>query len=255
MAHHHSPKIVTDGLKCLVDMANPKSMPFRTHNTQVTTGITLYDISGNDADWNIYTTTTGKFLNDYGGVFDFGTTGQTSNEINSADGYASVSNGLTTFTLDIWASRDQGNPTIDTLYEGGSSNQSLLLYRNNGTPPAWEFYTNGGAQGIFPNSDYTSDLNLTDGTFFNIVIRLDTGANVARLYINGEYVSSSGVTGTYTLYGNTTYTNLGQEYDGASKDPNQGWKGKFASLKLYNRALTDDEIRQNYNAIRFRFGI
>ena len=70
-----------------------------------------------------------------------------------------------------------------------------------------------------------------------------------------ENTYSSGTTNTYTLYGNTTYTNLGQEYDGASKDANQGWKGKFASLKLYNRSLTDDEIRQNYNAIRFRFGI
>ena len=254
MAHHHSPKIVTDGLKCLIDMANSKSMPFRTHNTQITSGITFYDLSGNDADWNIYTTTTGKFLNDYGGVFDFGTTGQTANEINAADGFANVSNGLTTFTLDIWACRDAYNATIDTLFEGGSSNQSLLLYRTDGTG-AWEFYNNGGGQGIFPNSNYSSDLGLVDGTFFNIVIRVDPGAVVARLYINGEYISSSGTNATYTLYGNTTYTNLGQEYDGSSKDANQGWKGKFGCLKLYNRALTDEEILRNFNALRSRYGI
>ena len=255
MAFSHSPKIVTDGLKCSIDMANFKSMTFRTDNTQVTTGMTLYDTSGNSADWNIYTTTTGKFLQDYVGVFDFGTTGQTANEINAGDGYVNVANGLTTFTLDIWACRDQANPTIDTLYEGGSSNQSLLLYRNNGTPPAWEFYANNGNQGIFPNSNYSSDLGLVDGTFFNLVIRLDPSANVARLYINGEYVSSSGTTNTYTLYSNSVYTNFGQEYDGASKDANQGWKGKFASHRLYNRALTDTEIKQNYNALKGRFGL
>ena len=29
--------------------------------------------------------------------------------------------------------------------------------------------------------------------------------------------------------------------------------GKIASLQIYNRALTDDEVRQNYNATRGRF--
>jgi hypothetical protein len=33
------------------------------------------------------------------------------------------------------------------------------------------------------------------------------------------------------------------------------WGGKIANFIVYNRALSDDEIRQNFNATRGRYGI
>jgi hypothetical protein len=45
MAHHHSPKIVTDGLVLMLDAANPKSYPG--------SGTTWYDLSGNNFDFTL----------------------------------------------------------------------------------------------------------------------------------------------------------------------------------------------------------
>lgn len=45
MAHHHSPKIVTDGLELLLDAANTKSYPG--------SGTTWYDVSGNSRHFTL----------------------------------------------------------------------------------------------------------------------------------------------------------------------------------------------------------
>jgi hypothetical protein len=45
--------------------------------------------------------------------------------------------------------------------------------------------------------------------------------------------------------------------DGFPSNPSQrDWfTGNIANVQLYNRALTDNEILQNFNALRGRFGI
>jgi hypothetical protein len=50
---------------------------------------------------------------------------------------------------------------------------------------------------------------------------------------------------------------IAQEADsaGGSFDPNQNLDGDFARLDVYNRALTPQEIQQNFNATRSRFSI
>jgi hypothetical protein len=71
-------------------------------------------------------------------------------------------------------------------------------------------------------------------------------------YINGSltnFVSSS----TYTFGENTS-----ESPRIASLSNGQGdnfFKGRVASVSLYNRALTESEVKQNFNALRGRFGI
>lgn len=68
----------------------------------------------------------------------------------------------------------------------------------------------------------------------------------------GEYVASTGT--SITTNG---YLIIGQEADspGGTFDTNQNLDGDFARLDVYNRALLDSEVNQNFNALRGRFGI
>ncbi|MAO22815.1 MAG: hypothetical protein CMJ25_18860, partial [Phycisphaerae bacterium] len=68
-----------------------------------------------------------------------------------------------------------------------------------------------------------------------------------KLYLNGELVDTSNSTTTFT--GGTTVRI--SAYNNASNTFN----GKIASVNIYNRVLSDDEVLQNYNAIKNRFGL
>ncbi len=69
-------------------------------------------------------------------------------------------------------------------------------------------------------------------------------------YLNGELLGSNEV----AFGGNTQTTPL---VIGASSHSNlsKNFQGNIANLKMYSRALTAAEIKQNFNALRGRFGI
>jgi hypothetical protein len=38
-------------------------------------------------------------------------------------------------------------------------------------------------------------------------------------------------------------------------DAGRTWNGKIGTLKVYNKFLTEKEIRDNFNALRGRYGV
>ena len=54
---------------------------------------------------------------------------------------------------------------------------------------------------------------------------------------------------------NINPTNTGQLFNGHVRGDNQQFKGYCNTYKIYNRALTPQEIQQNYNATKGRFGL
>jgi hypothetical protein len=66
-------------------------------------------------------------------------------------------------------------------------------------------------------------------------------------YVNGVLQASwSGPTGT--LFGANTHM-MGRS------DAGRTWNGKIGTLKVYNKFLTEKEIRDNFNALRGRYGL
>jgi hypothetical protein len=87
-----------------------------------------------------------------------------------------------------------------------------------------------------------SDTTPGDTDWHHQVIVMD--GNTAKAYNNGELASSKSYT-SYTLAG-------GLNVGGRS---GYRWLGKIPIFKLYNRALTQDEVSRNYNAFKDRFGL
>jgi hypothetical protein len=71
------------------------------------------------------------------------------------------------------------------------------------------------------------------------------------LYINGTQASSnSGVLGTPTV-ANWTIGNV----TAASGNSGNRFQGNNSAVKIYDRALSAGEVRQNFNALRGRYGL
>ena len=79
---------------------------------------------------------------------------------------------------------------------------------------------------------------------------LHRNGSTITFFING--VADGTVTG---LSNTVAATNQSQQYFGTYSGTNYLYNGDLGPLRIYNRALTLDEINQNFNEQRARFGI
>jgi hypothetical protein len=82
---------------------------------------------------------------------------------------------------------------------------------------------------------------------------LSYDGSFAKIYCNGLLINSASISGSmdYSVYGAPFFLTMGRKNtpDGAYTSEN------ISSVRLYNRALSQAEITQNYNALKSRFGL
>jgi hypothetical protein len=71
------------------------------------------------------------------------------------------------------------------------------------------------------------------------------------IYLNGELKASRSLTWLGNTIWPTSAWDLGRDINNA----NQFFTGSIASYRMYNRALSAQEVLQNYNATKGRFGL
>lgn len=229
----YNPRIVTDGLVLALDAGNPKSYPG--------SGTTWNDISGNGNNFTLsgtdYISTNPShfsLLNDevdqiYNSSFSFG-------------GSTAI------MTVSCWVRFDDINSSsgvISYAEIGQSANQYLIYYSGSTIPKRFELW--------FDNTQVNINYTLTSSVWYNIANVVSSTNNI--LYLNGQEIQSVSKSGT-SLEG-VGYMIFGQEQDsvGGGFQTNQDLIGDIAQVSIYNRALTSQEIQQNFNALRSRFSI
>jgi len=99
--------------------------------------------------------------------------------------------------------------------------------------------------GSFGAGDFYSSAGILPNTWYHAVGTYDGSTQL--LYVNGELVA----TGTSQILATTESTaQIGRQVNAS-----QYWPGQIAKAAIYNRALSATEIKQNFNALRGRFGI
>ena len=106
----------------------------------------------------------------------------------------------------------------------------------------WAVQTSTGARpynvnGSIPRNQWTHLVGTYNGS-------------VSRAYINGVEVWNSPLTGT--IPSSTYYIGT---YGGTIVDDTHNFNGFISVAKIYNRALTAEQVYQNYNASKSRFGL
>jgi hypothetical protein len=223
MALSHSPSIVTEGLILCLDAANLKSYPGTGTNWSNLTGST----SGTLINGVGFSSSNGGLLtfdgtNDYvnvPGLFDFSTTNQLTVSIWCKSNTA------------LWDDVGQLVSKRDQFIIHPSLNSKDVIYYVRVSTPAW------AQQTVVPNS-------IT--VFNNYAMTYNSGD--FRIFLNGSQSGQQSVVST--LNSDTGDTTIGKD-DGLERYLN----GDVSNVFIYNRALSPQEILQNFNALRGRFGL
>ena len=230
MAVNYNPRSVTDGLILHIDPSNPRSYPGN--------GTTIFDMSGNGNNGTLTNMNVPAcYVRTYGGrALDF----------DGSNDYAIVRNLPNRNNLDPIS---LGGWFYATAGSYGYSNYFLAIpYVSSGTngidftnPQAVRFNLFGAGANV--SIDTSIDLRNKWTHVFGVFNGLQ-----GMIYANGSLVGTASQTfGTNTL----------------SRELNIGRFGNFGGyasiqgddIRIYNRALSLAEIRQNYNATRGRFGV
>jgi hypothetical protein len=249
------PDIVTDGLVLHLDAANSKSYPG--------SGSTWYDLSGNGNNGTIVNAT---FNNSNNGTIDFD---GTDDYVNFGNILNNLLSGNTKFTISVSTKVDQIlNVSHHLLSKSGDSNfsenqrQFIFFHRNNGK---LEFIYYGAANASNYRIIRANNVTISSGNWYNFVVTYDgsqsgnNGLDRVSLYQNAEVLTSSVVAsvGSLTTIPSTTARlGLGAQIgENVNNTPINESTGLFSNCTIYNRVLSANEVQQNYNALKGRFGL
>lgn len=242
MAFNFSPKVVTDGLVLALDAANPKSY--------VSGSSTWYDLSGNNNNFNLLNSPS------YDGVkLSFNGTTQYGSCVNTTFGNF----GTGSFTLEyVFYTDGTGSNTF------ASPIMKRLAVTTIGglTGEGWVdriFASIFFAQDNNPTAVRANALEINYSTPYNkinhvvqVISKDSTGLIVTgSTYINNLVTA----TATRTWIGNGSVDNNFNTQIMHSNGENGYLSGSMYIVRAYNRALSQSEILQNYNATKTRFGL
>ena len=214
------PDIISDGLVLYLDAGSPNS--YRTDF-----GTTWKDMSGNNYGGSLINGTT--FSSTNGGIILF----------DGIDDYISVgrSNILgNNFTVSAWIKLNTGFGVLMNVFSGGYD-------------ATWYPAIYGSKMGWYTGTNWRAGTTtFVANMWYHVTFRLDdsTGSPRHAMYVNGirEYI------GTDTLTGGGVY-DIGKIIGQADRHLN----GSVGIFQAYNVALTDNQVLQNYNAQKSRFGL
>jgi len=224
MSANFNTRIVTNGLVIYLDAANRKSYPG--------SGTVWTDLSGNG--------NTGTLTN--GPTYSSGNSGYlTLDGSNDFINGTSISSQLTTdITAEAWVYvSSAGVDWVRIIGTGGNTgNRTFGLWYASDRKLLWQRY--GAADpSIYPTSPI-----LQLNTWHHVAAT--TNGSSHALYLDGVSI------GTNTAAGPWSASNEAVTIGFAGFHTYHN--GRISNARLYNRALTDQEIKQNFNAHRGRFG-
>ena len=156
-----------------------------------------------------------------------------------------------TFTIDIWfnftASQPPGAPCLISDEFTGAPFNFTINAASNQLQTGW-YTTNWGGQ--YATNNVPTGLTHDGSTWYNIVMAV--GDSEYRDYINGAVSYAPGNFGGSAPNGSSP---THQFYIGKRWDLTDTVNAKIAVVNIYNRALTDAEVAQNFNYYRARFGL
>ena len=231
----------TSGLTLNLDAGNYASYP--------TTGTKWVDISGNYNNGTLINGPTWSSVT--GGTFTF----------DGTDDYGSFStnnlpSGNSEISFDCWV---RWGGLFSTIYgefvmgygDDSGPNKVPVILINTSNQARFEFGSGSGAvissSTISPNSwvNITATYNKSSTKIYlNGVLNGTTSYGSANIVPNGSNGYNGGIGTLFSQYGNK---NSPSRYGSFS--------GNISSVRIYNVALSDSQILQNYNALKGRFGL
>ena len=189
-------------------------------------------INMNSQDW--VDGKVGNFALDFDGVNDY---------VEIGNGTANLYTGYTAITVAAWAYSNEnsanGAPLVGNWWDGSNRSWRLYLSSYSGTHYGFNVST---------DSQNDNDTALSGATnkfqaWVHVVGTWDSGDDTIRIYIDGVEK------GTQAQAGDTVRTNTSPTWLGAhwyAGTPQNYWKERTDDVRIYNRALSADEVMDLY---------
>lgn len=221
MGIRYNTSIVRNGLVLHLDAANVKSYPG--------SGTVWNDLSGNGNNGSLLNGV--SYLLDNKGTFNFDGTD---------DVVALTVTKTASCTFEFWANLISGTNNCMLFNAGNVSSGPDLFFT--GGKICWNTWDGANNPfGNIPTNAYNS---------FHHYTIVNDSTSTTKLYFDGTLLGSA----VYKSAASTTTFTIGKA-GSAGGDSGYPWKGRIAVSKIYNRALSASEIKQNFEALRGRYSI
>jgi hypothetical protein len=240
MATFGGSNIVTDGLVLWLDAANRKSYPG--------SGTSWLDLSGNNNTGTLTNGPTFSSANNGSIVFD------------GVDDYAQITNPsalqVQNMSISVWVNPIAAVNAITSLVDYDHAtvpNQGWVLQSTDATTNRyyyfgwWDGSTFQPATGIGPGLG----VQLANSTWQNLTYT-KSGTSVIG-YLNGVQTFTSTAGSATISYQSNRNLRIGGVISTGSGVGNRSYKGNISTTQVYNRALSAQEVRQNYDALKSRY--
>jgi len=227
----HSPRIVTDGLVLCLDAANARSYPG--------TGTTWIDRSASGYDGTLQNTP--QFYDDNGGYFTFNGTDESTNFGDVLDmGYQSM--------------------TICAFVKTSSSVAAVIIGKHSYRVNSGRWYlaltSDGKVRHVIDVGDGGTILDsITDirNTGWRMITGVWDRSIGSKVYIDDKLESSNSRNSSATNMQSSDSFRVGSGSSSKGSTHFSYFNGSIATANVYNRALTADEVRRNYEATKGRY--
>lgn len=246
--------VIINGLTISLDAGNQLSYPG--------SGSTWFDLSGNGYSASVPSSSVIYQTNNKG-MFFF--TGASPSVVIGIPNSVSVANGLFadgvgSFSVSIWykwvSSPTPGTGAVSNMILGKSG--GIGVQATFGIFGAISSYDNGagGASVQYGNAAMVSRGRITviadsinDNLWHNTAFVWNSSASVGKIYHDGIFIKNANI-GTAAFQTNDIA--IGNR-NAATPIDTHSFNGSFSNLLIYNRAISDAEVEQNFNAIRGRY--
>jgi hypothetical protein len=232
MAFQYSPKIITDGLVLALDAANQKSYPG--------SGTTWTDLSGNGKDGTLVNGASFQTTNGGSIAFD-----GVNDRVNLYASNQLIGNQYA--TLEVWmksSSTGAGSGGYSNfLGTRVGQNMSINRYSTTNTAVFLTDFTSGNLNVPI------GSINVFDQNWHHIVGVNNFG--ICSLYVDGTLEGTNSTKSGQYIDLNAEVMAIGNDTNNTTRT----FYGEVSVARIYNRALTADDVLQNYNTLKSRFGI
>lgn len=137
-----------------------------------------------------------------------------------------------------------GNGIYRNLFGGDTNARNFNTYMYHVSGSTWQIQFSTGP---FPwAGPISSSFTVTDNEWIVVAVTQTIGG-VLTYYVNGQQLGTPATGVTFSQF-------INSGIEAVARSDNY-WRGDMALCALYGRALTSDEILQNYNSIKTRYGL
>jgi hypothetical protein len=224
--------LITDGLVLRLDPANIKSYQG--------SGTSFKDLTTNLSDFTLV----GSPTHNANGFFTFNGTSQYASRA-----HTSVIKPTAAISIEQWLNADNWNAGTSAAYKCALSCTQGGGYSHNIWSGNFYSYIYAGGKYLIPSASVSNFSG-----WHHFVTTFD--GRYAKLFIDGDLANTDdygSANKTISYASNSIF--LGAEAGASTSPEGYYWQGKIGNTSIYNKALTNAEILQNYNSTKIRYSL